>query len=213
MRRGRTILPQPELGVQPAVRLDRHHRHRGALKRAVGGDGQPGEPAEEGPSELPENGYNDADVAYMTMMVPHHRQALVMADLAKERAGSPGVRRIAARIRAAQAPEIGMMTRWLEARGEDVPEPQDDTVDMADQMGMDMGMLSADDLSDLVDAEGEEFDELFLDGMIGHHQGAIDMSSQIETDGSNIQVLELATDINAGQTAEINRMRDLEDEL
>lgn len=179
--------------------------------------GEPGEEPAEGPSELDPGAYNEADVEFMSMMIPHHRQALVISDLAAERAEAKGVRRIASRIRDAQAPEIQAMARWLETRGEDVPQPEDDSVDMAEEMsemGMgDMGMLSADQLLELVEADGEEFDRLFLDAMIGHHQGAVDMTDQLQTEGSDIQALEMAADINIGQTAEIGRMQDVEDTL
>jgi uncharacterized protein (DUF305 family) len=179
--------------------------------------GAPGEEAEEGPTELEPNGYSDADVEFMSMMIPHHRQALVISDLAAERADSQGVRRIASRIRDAQAPEIQAMARWLEARGEDVPAPEDDSVDMAEEMsgmGMgDMGMLTSDELLELVEADGPEFDRLFLDAMIGHHQGAVDMTEDLQSDGSDIQALEMAADINIGQTAEIGRMEDVKSSL
>ncbi|WP_299058375.1 DUF305 domain-containing protein [uncultured Nocardioides sp.] len=179
--------------------------------------GEPGEEPSEGPSELDPGDYNEADVEFMSMMIPHHRQALVISDLAASRAEAKGVRRIASRIRDAQAPEIQAMARWLETRGEDVPQPEDDSVDMAEEMsemGMgDMGMLGADELLELVEADGEEFDRLFLDAMIGHHQGAVDMTDQLQTEGSDIQALEMAADINIGQTAEIGRMQDVEDTL
>lgn len=179
--------------------------------------GEPGEEPEEGPSELEPGGYNESDVEFMSMMIPHHRQALVISDLAVGRAEAKGVRRIASRIRDAQAPEIEAMARWLETRGEDVPQPEDDSVDMAEEMsgmGMgDMGMLTSDQLLELVEADGEEFDRLFLDAMIGHHQGAVDMTDQVQSEGSDIQVLELAADMNIGQSAEIGRMQDVEDTL
>ncbi|MCH1866106.1 DUF305 domain-containing protein [Nocardioides sp. CFH 31398] len=179
--------------------------------------GEPGEEAEEGPTELEPNEYSDADVEFMTMMIPHHRQALVISDLAADRAESQGVRRIASRIRDAQAPEIQAMARWLEARGQEVPAPEDDSVDMAEEMsgmGMgDMGMLTSDELLELVEADGPEFDRLFLDAMIGHHQGAVDMTEDLQADGSDIQALEMAADINIGQTAEIGRMEDVKDSL
>jgi uncharacterized protein (DUF305 family) len=170
--------------------------------------GAPGEEPETGPTELPEAGHNDADVEYLTMMIPHHRQALVISDLAKTRAGDPTVRRIASRIRDSQAPEISYMSDWLTENGYDAPAPEDDRVDMADHMG-DMGMLTADELAALVDAEGEEFDRLYLDSMIGHHRGAIGMSDDVAVDGEDIRINELAADISVGQKAEINRMKDI----
>ncbi|GAA1915136.1 DUF305 domain-containing protein [Nocardioides lentus] len=174
--------------------------------------GKPGEPAETGPTEVAENAHNDADVEFMQMMIPHHRQALVMADLAKTRAEDPAVRRLAARIRGAQAPEIAFMAEWLSTKGEDVPAPEDDTVDVG-MHGEHMGMLDADALLALVEADGAEFDELFLTGMMGHHQGAVDMTDDVATTGTDQQVAELAADMNLGQSAEIGRMEDIADQL
>jgi uncharacterized protein (DUF305 family) len=173
--------------------------------------GAPGEPAStRDPSE--EVGQPDAehdDVAFMQMMVLHHRQALEMADLVPDRAGDPQVVAVAARIEAAQAPEILVMAQWLTDRSIDVPGVDEDpaTYDHAEHghAGM-VGMLSADQLEALADADGAEFDRLFLSGMIAHHEGAIEMSRHVLRTGADQRVGELATDIVAEQSAEVVRL-------
>lgn len=177
--------------------------------------GSPGEPAATvGPEEtLGEDEWNHADVAFMQMMVPHHGQALVMARLAEDRAHSPSVRALARRIRGAQGPEIIMMAAWLDERGIDVPKaaetPSDYDHGGHGHSGM-QGMLSEEEMEQLRSASGRRFDRLFLDGMIAHHQGAVDMAEVVAREGVDVRVSELAADVAAGQTAEIQRMRELQ---
>ena len=162
--------------------------------------------------EQPESGFNHSDIAFMQMMVPHHAQALDMAELAAERAVDRGVRRIAARVRAAQGPEIVMMSTWLADRSLDVPQRDDDPREFDHgSHGHDpmMGMLTERQMEQLAAARGERFDRLFLRGMIGHHRGALDMATTAGTSGENVTVAELAGDIGATQLAEISRMQDL----
>ena len=104
------------------------------------------------------------------------------------------------------------MAGWLDEQGVDVPQAGDDPA-MWDHGshghdGM-VGMLSAAELADLAGAEGAEFDRLFLAGMIRHHEGALEMARAVMRGGTNPRVLELAEDVNAGQAAEIARMRAL----
>lgn len=149
--------------------------------------------------------FNDADVTFATEMIPHHRQAVEMADLAESRAESPEVQKLAQTIKNAQDPEIETMTGWLEDWGKPVPQ---------DMSGMDMsgsmpGMMSMDDMAKLEKASGAEFDQMFLTMMIGHHQGAIEMAQAEQANGASPAAIQLAKDIEAAQAAEITTMRDL----
>ncbi|HWM72913.1 MAG TPA: DUF305 domain-containing protein, partial [Nocardioides sp.] len=153
-----------------------------------------------------------ADIAFMQMMVPHHAQAVEMAELARRHAVDPDVRRMAARIRAAQGPEILMMSAWLEQQGVEVPQPGDDPGEFDhSQGGHDsmMGMLTKQEMSQLAEARGSRFDRLFLRGMIQHHRGALAMTDTVATDGVDVQVNELAADVHLTQTSEIATMQEL----
>lgn len=178
----------------------------------------PGDPVAtaSGPVDVAVPGWSHADVAFVQMMIPHHRQALEMAALAPSRASSDEVVALASRIDAAQAPEILLMAGWLDEEGVDVPQAGDDPAlwdhGSHGHDGM-VGMLSAAELADLADAEGTAFDRLFLTGMIRHHEGALEMASAVLRGGTNPRVLELAEDVNAGQAAEVVRMRALLDRL
>jgi uncharacterized protein (DUF305 family) len=150
--------------------------------------------------------FNDADVAFGQDMIPHHRQAIEMAKLASDRAASTEVESLAAEIEKAQEPEIQTMTSWLEAWGEEVLE------DMSGMGhgGMDMpGMMSAEDMMALEQASGADFDRMFLEMMIKHHAGAIDMARTEQANGQNRDAKDLAVKIEKGQSAEITTMRGL----
>lgn len=179
---------------------------------------QPGRPGEEattgGPVEVEEGGYNHSDIAFVQMMIPHHAQALEMSELAAERAGSRPVRVLASRIRAAQGPEILLMSSWLEERNLDVPTPSDDPSEFDHgEHGHDpmMGMLTDAEMDALAAARGARFDRLFLEGMIQHHEGALDMAGTVAVDGEDLRVAELAADVDVTQRVEIDRMQDLLD--
>lgn len=148
---------------------------------------------------------NDADVAFATDMIPHHRQAVEMAALAETRAKSPEVKELAMAIKGAQDPEIQTMSGWLTSWGEPVPE---------DMSGMDMsssmpGMMSSDDMDKLTNTTGSEFDQMFLTMMIEHHEGAIEMAKAEQTDGAYPDAVALAKQIEAAQTKEITTMKGL----
>ncbi|MEV7534697.1 DUF305 domain-containing protein [Streptomyces hydrogenans] len=169
--------------------------------------GKPGEPArrvspEEAASLLPDERPNGADFRYVQMMVAHHRQALTMTSLAPTRAGSPQVRKVAERIAAAQQPEIGAMEGWLESNGG----PRDQGAHDHHAMP---GMATEAQLAELRAAKGAAFDELFLKLMVTHHEGAVTMAAEVLAQGNNVLVEEMANDVIAQQTAEINRMRSL----
>lgn len=176
--------------------------------------GQPGEPNQtlDPDTTLDSPEWNDADAMFMQMMVPHHVQALEMAELAATRARDESVASLARRIQGAQGPEIRSMASWLAARGLDVPASMQEA--HGDHGGVSMmGMLTDAQMEELAAARGPEFDRLFLAGMIQHHQGAVDMAGIQLEEGSDLLALELAADIATGQLAEIRRMEDLGEQL
>ncbi|GAA4477551.1 DUF305 domain-containing protein [Rhodococcus olei] len=164
--------------------------------------------------------HNMADVMWTQMMIPHHQQAVEMAALAEGRTGNTQLLALAAQIKAAQNPEIELMTGWLTAWGQPTMAAGMDH-SMHGSGGtsgmmpggsmpggsMSDGMMSAEQMTRLQNATGAEFDRAWLEMMIAHHQGAIDSSTQIQANGQSDQVHELAGKIIAGQQAEIDRMR------
>ncbi|MEV0750101.1 DUF305 domain-containing protein [Streptomyces sp. NBC_01220] len=169
--------------------------------------GKPGEPARTlSPSEaVKEAGVdtpNSADVRYVQLMIQHHTQALELTGLVPTRSRSATVKRLAERITAAQQPEIGAMEGWLSRHGLSGQSGKHDHGAMP-------GMATAGQLEQLSAAEGKAFDQLFLDLMITHHQGAVTMATDVLSEGNNVQVEEMAGDVVAQQTTEINRMRAL----
>ncbi|MEU9704312.1 DUF305 domain-containing protein [Streptomyces sp. NPDC047981] len=180
---------------------------KGATEPAVVAPGKPGEPARRiSPAEasklLPDDKPNAADFTYAQMMIVHHRQALTMTALVPERASSAQVKKLAERITAAQQPEIGAMEGWLKNNG-----------GPRDQGGHDHhtmpGMATEAQLAQLRKAKGAAFDELFLKLMITHHEGAVTMAAEVLGSGNNVLVEEMASDVIAQQSAEINRMRSM----
>jgi len=176
--------------------------------------GEPGDPVRtaSGPVEVDVPGWSHADLAFLQMMVPHHLQALEMAALAPDRSASTAVLALASRIEAAQAPEILLMSGWLTERGVEVPQPGDDPAlwdhGAHGHDGM-VGMLEPEELAALAGASGEEFDRLFLAGMVLHHEGAVQMARDALAGATDPRVVELAEDVNAGQAAEVVRMQRL----
>lgn len=172
------------------------------------GSGTSSSAAAPAPSGTPASGDHDPDdVAFATGMVPHHRQAVQMADLAATRASSPEVKDLAARIKAAQSPEIAQMTGWLAGWGAPAPS------DMAGTGGMDAmggmggdGMMSDEAMQSLGQATGTAFDVAFLTGMTAHHRGAIAQARTELSKGVNPEAKKLAASIIAGQTTEIAQM-------
>ena len=151
---------------------------------------------------------SDADVQFMTGMISHHAQALVMSAFAPANRADRQVGTLAARIINAQKDEIAFMQQWLLDRGQPVPEVND-MGRTAHVMQM-PGMLSPEQLEDLEKAKGLEFDRLFLTYMIQHHQGAVTMVHELfATDGAaqGDLTFKLASDIQVDQITEVARMR------
>ncbi len=152
--------------------------------------------------------HDDADVTFAQMMIVHHEGAIEMAELAAATASTPQVRALAARIAAAQGPQIDRMKRWLDGWGE--PQPADVEHGGMDHGGMSMdGMDQAGAMSDLRGLSGTEFDRRFLELMTAHHQGAVTMSEEELASGRNAEALALARSIIDDQTAEITEMTNL----
>jgi uncharacterized protein (DUF305 family) len=157
--------------------------------------------------------FNDADVAFATDMIPHHAQALSMVDLTRGRPLDPDVERLVEDIRTAQAPEIEEMTDWLTAWGEPVPETMRDHAnahgDGAPDLGDMPGMMSAEEMAELEEAPDGEFQARFLEMMIEHHEGAVEMARTERSDGHFKSAIDLARSIESSQTEEIVLMQDL----
>ncbi len=155
--------------------------------------------------------FTEADVRFMTGMISHHAQALVMAGLAPSHDAGRSVGILTARTINAQRDEITVMQQWLRDRGQPVPEVStgDSTVRVPDG-GMFMpGMLTPQQMRELDAARGPDFDRLFLTYMIQHHGGAVTMVHDLfATDGAALDevVFKIASDIQADQTTEIARM-------
>jgi uncharacterized protein (DUF305 family) len=164
--------------------------------------------------------FTAADVHFMTGMIGHHGQALVMAALAPTHGASPSVQTLCARIINAQQDEIDVMQQWLRDRGQTVPEVEITGTTMmvhGPEYAMHMpGMLTPDQIQELDEARGREFDRLFLRYMIQHHQGAVTMVHELfGTDGAGLDdvVFKLASDIQVDQLTEIARMELMLEEI
>ncbi|MDZ7718332.1 MAG: DUF305 domain-containing protein [Balneolaceae bacterium] len=185
--------------------------------------------------------FTQADVDFMVGMIAHHAQALIMSDLAPKNNAGPAIQRLASRIINAQKDEIQSMQKWLRDRNQPVPDVQIDglilTIEMesagstvsshhqmdhshAGHSGMDHsgmpGMLTQEELNDLAEQKGEAFDRAFLKYMIAHHEGAVIMvDNLLAQDGAaqDRQVFRLASDIQADQTTEIERMKQMLQEI
>jgi len=164
--------------------------------------------------------FTEADVRFMTGMIAHHAQALVMSNMAPTHEASPQIRTLAARIINAQRDEIATMQSWLRDRGQPVPEVHVDGTELmihGPGHGMHMpGMLTDEQLAELDRARGPEFDRLFLHYMIQHHTGAVTMVRDLmATDGAaqGDVVFKFASDIQADQSSEVGRMERMLAEL
>jgi len=178
--------------------------------------GAPGQPTRTLPATtraiLPPR--SPADVQFMQGMIMHHAQAVEMTALIESHTTNKDLRLLGARISHSQSDEINFMKRWLTARGEPLSQP------MPDMPGMDMsshpmlmpGMLTAKQMEALKNAKGQEFDRLFLTGMIQHHNGALIMVKDLfDTAGAgqDAELFNFTTDVDSGQRAEIRIMQNM----
>ena len=150
--------------------------------------------------------FTPADVQFMQGMIGHHSQAIEMTDLLKTRTESEDMRKLALRIEVSQADEIKMMQHWLEVRGQEVPGEHAHHMHGAKLMP---GMLSPEEMARLAAAKGAEFDRLFLEYMIKHHAGALTMVQDLFATpgaGQEAEIFAFASDVDADQRMEIDRM-------
>ena len=160
--------------------------------------------------------YTKADIDFMTHMISHHAQAIVMAKMAPTHGASESVQTLCGRIINAQHDEIVLMQNWLRDRNQPVPEAKPMPMKMVmDGQEMEMlmpGMLSDEQMKQLDAARGTDFDKLFLRGMIQHHQGAITMVQQLLATPGAAQdeaVFKFANNVNVDQNTEIHRMQQM----
>jgi uncharacterized protein (DUF305 family) len=146
-------------------------------------------------SQSSNSGYSSQDIMFAEMMIPHHQQAIEMSDLALQNSEDSEVRAMAQQIKDAQAPEIEEMKSWGASSDAHMGHMLD-------------GMLSSEEMDALRSARGAEFDRLFLEGMIKHHEGAIDMAEMV-VDSKNPDVSALAKAIIEAQRTEISTMKEL----
>ncbi len=184
-----------------------------ALLAACAGDA--GSPTVEVPTPMTDIEATDVDIAFLQGMVPHHAQAVEMAELVEGRTAHPDeLGQLAAAIIATQQEEIDQMNDLLVQAGQDPVDPAGDMGGM-NHGGMDMGegamegMMSAEDMTSLADAEGDAFDGMFLQMMIAHHEGAISSAQEVldQTDGGSDAIADLAEAIITAQEAEIAQMQ------
>ena len=181
---------------------------------------QPGAPGQETRAITPEQAaampqpeHTAADVRFVQGMIGHHTQAVEMTDLLKTRTQSEDMRKLARRIEVSQRDEIKRMQEWLRARGEPLPDPHAHHTHDAAPMP---GMLTPAEMKRLAEATGPEFDRLFLEYMIKHHEGALTMVKQLFASPGSAQdsdIFAFASDVDADQRMEIQRMSAMLKEL
>jgi uncharacterized protein (DUF305 family) len=184
--------------------------------------------AAQGSSPTPKD-YTEADVHFMQGMIIHHAQAVVMSDWAPSHGARPALQVLCKRIALSQRDEITVMQQWLRKRHLPAPDPlhtlSGDTAHVHDTSGMGMpgmdmgahpmmmkGMLTPEQMRQLDAAHDSTFDRLYLTGMIRHHEGALDMVAKLFATpgaGQQSEIFTFATDVDAGQRAEIARMEKL----
>ncbi|MEU0686407.1 DUF305 domain-containing protein [Streptomyces uncialis] len=163
--------------------------------------------------------FNDADVMFAQMMIPHHEQALEMSALADGRAKDAAITSLSKEISGAQDPEIEKMRSWLKAWGK--PESADGTdhgghsggSEGSDESGGMSGMMTAEDMAALKGAKGTAFDKKFAQLMIDHHNGAIEMARDEQKNGRNATAKALADDVVKAQRTEVDQLQEILDRL
>ncbi|MFE3444423.1 DUF305 domain-containing protein [Nocardia sp. NPDC059180] len=152
--------------------------------------------------------FNDADVAFLQMMYPHHAQAVDMAKMVPSRTQNPQLLALATAIEGAQAPEMQQITALLESFGKPAPTAGEHGEHGGHGAQM-PGMMTPEQMTALENATGAEFDRQWIQMMIEHHTGAIDMANTELADGVNADTKALATTIIAAQQVEIDQMRQM----
>ncbi len=196
----------------------------GLALTGCGGESQPATPsAVKLSSAAPSSVHNAADIAFAQLMIPHHEQAVRMANFTLINTKNPKILALGTKIEQAQPLEITTMTGWLKAWGQPVtasPTTSKPMAEMGDDMGHDMsdsggdmpgmkGMLTFQQLKDLANIQGAAFDRMFLELMIVHHQGAVEMAKTELSNGASPAAKALAATIIKTQEAEITEMKTL----
>ncbi|NEW35786.1 DUF305 domain-containing protein [Nocardia cyriacigeorgica] len=150
--------------------------------------------------------FNAADVTFLQMMYPHHAQAVDMAKMVPSRTQNPQLLALAAEVEAAQAPEMQQFTTLLESFGKPAPTAGEHGGHGGHEMS---GMMTPEQMTALENATGPEFDRMWMQMMIEHHLGAIDMANTVLAEGVNPDTKALANGIIAAQQAEIDQMRQM----
>lgn len=155
--------------------------------------------------------FNDVDVDFTNMMIPHHYQALVLSDLVPDRSSDTQLEALASRIDLEQGLEIGTMRGWQGSNGLPKTDPVAAYEDMLGDPDMleEMGMATPARLAELESLSGEEFDVLFLNLMITHHEGAIRMLRDVVLNGQDLTLQQQAQDMMSTQRAQVAIMRDM----
>lgn len=176
-----------------------------------GPEGQSPSAKPSAPASAKTGAHSAQDVAFAQGMIPHHRQALEMSEMASDHASSPKVKDLAQRINKAQGPEIKTMSGWLTAWGEDVPQgmPGMDHGGDHSMPSVMPGMMGTKDMEKLKKSSGKNFDTMFLTMMIEHHKGAVKMATIEKDKGKYGPAKKLADDIVTAQNAEITEMNKL----
>jgi uncharacterized protein (DUF305 family) len=164
--------------------------------------------------DLSKVGATPADVKFMQGMIHHHAQAIDMTELLKTRTASEDMKKLGLRIQVSQTDEIRMMQRWLQAHGQEAPDPHAMHMPGMIMPGMDpgpmmAGMLTPQEMTRLAGLKGAEFDRAFLEGMIKHHGGAITMVRELFAApgaGQESTIYAFASDVVSDQQMEIDRM-------
>lgn len=178
------------------------------------------EPTNDAGTQVSETDHNDADVEFATDMIQHHAQALSMVDLTVDRTLDPEVQQLADDIREAQGPEIETMSDWLQDWDEEIPATMRDHSnaghdmegmgDSMDGLDSDMpGMMSGDDFDELENAPDSEFQTMWLEMMVEHHEGAVEMAQEEQDNGQYKPAVDLAGAVVETQTTEIDTMKTL----
>ena len=157
-------------------------------------------------NSIPESAdFNDADVMFAQMMIPHHEQAIEMSDIALDpnTGASAAIIALATQIKGAQDPEISQMKNLLTTWGMPTKMGSMDHSSMMD------GMLSLEEMDTLGQLKGAEFDKAWAKGMIAHHEGAIEMANDVLANGKNSEILALANAVVSGQSTEIETLKPL----
>ena len=162
--------------------------------------------------------FNDQDVDFATNMIPHHQQAIEMAAMVPDRSTNPAVLKLAADISKAQGPEIEtlkvFLVQWKQGGDTPAPSATPDDPDHQGHGGMDpsmnmQGMVDAAAIANLASLKGPEFDKLWMQSMISHHEGAIEMANAEIAGGANVDAKNLAQQIVTAQQGEITQMKQM----